>query len=251
MATVIKLGRYPFKSFQGEAPDAVDIDQSGVPGDRRWAVVDPATGKALSAKRVPPLLDAAALTTADGVEVTLPDGSRYLCGDPALEKAVSTWLDRDVRIEQADPAAPRSYEFNVSSEDESSPIVDINCPPGTFLDLAAVHVLTTASLRAMAERHPEGQWVPSRFRPTIVVEDDGDGFVEDAWVGRPVTVGTAVLQPFMPTVRCAMVTRPQQGLPRDLDIAKTINREHGGSLGVYCVVAQPGRVELGDSLTVE
>ena len=247
------LSRYPFKSFQGEVLDSVDIDAKGALGDRRWALVDAATGKTLSAKREPRLLDATARTEPDGtVVVTLPTGAEHATTDPALHAAAQQWLDRDVRIEQAADDQQRVFEFNISSEDDSSPMVDVPCPPGTFLDLAPVHVLTTASLRAAAASHPEGRWEPPRFRPTILVEkgdDDGDGFIEDDWIGKDVLIGGVVLQPFMPTVRCAMTTRAQLDLPRDLDIAKTVNREHGGSLGVYCTVAQPGRVETGEFLT--
>lgn len=249
---VIGLGRYPVKSFQGEAVEAAEVDTLGLAGDRRWALVDQDSGKVLSAKREARLLQAAAATNAaGGVDVKLPDGTSGQAGDPGLDEAARRWLDRDVRFEQPDPAVARAYEINVSSEDESSPLTEFGCPPGTFLDIAAVHVLTTASLRAAAARYPGGRWELPRFRPTIVVDGPGDDFVEDGWVGRPVRVGTVVLTPFMPTVRCTMITRPQLDLPRDLDIAKTVNREHGGSLGVYCAVAEPGRVAVGDDLTVE
>lgn len=248
---VSALSRYPFKSFQGEVLDQVELDSTGVPGDRRWALVDSSTGKTLSAKREPRLLDAAARTAADGaVVVTLPDGSEHETTDPALAVAAQRWLDREVAVASAAEASG-VYEFNVSSEDDGSPLMDIPCPPGTFLDLAAVHILTTASLRAIAASHPEGRWEPARFRPTILVEADEEGFVEDDWIGKEVVVGGAVVQPFMPTVRCAaMTTRPQLGLPRDLDIAKVVNREHGGSLGVYCTVLRPGTVSTGDTLTL-
>lgn len=244
------LSRYPVKSLQGEVVDAVELDAAGVPGDRRWALVDPSTGKTLTAKREPRLLDAAARTAADGsVVVTLPDGAEHATTDPALAAAAARWLDRDVIVANAADGAG-VYEFNLSSEDESSPLLDIPCPPGTFLDFGAVHVLTTASLRAIAASYPEGRWEPARFRPTILVESDEEGFVEDAWVGSEVVVGGAVLQPFMPTIRCTMTTRSQLDLPRDLGIAKTVNREHGGSLGVYCTVVRPGPVATGDPVTV-
>jgi uncharacterized protein YcbX len=249
--TVIRLGRYPVKSFQGETVAETEIGLDGMPGDRRWAVIDQATGKAVSAKREGRLLGAAATTVDGNVVVRLPDGTEANAGDPALDAAVQRWLGRDVRVERADAQRPRAYEMNVSSEDEDSPLVDIPCPPGSFADFAAVHVLTTASLRAIAERYPAGAWHIDRFRPSILVEHDGDGFPEDDWIGRSVRIGSVVLNPFMPTVRCAMTTRPQGGLPRDLDIAKTVNRHHGGNLGVYCAVTTPGRVALGDTLSVE
>jgi uncharacterized protein YcbX len=246
-ATVSRLGRYPVKSFQGETVDHADINTVGMPGDRLWAVIDQATGKALSAKREPRLLDAAARTTGATVEVTLPTGTTTV-DDPGIHQALSDWLERDVRLEHTDAGPQRVFEFNVSSEDEASPMVDVPFPPGTFADLAPIHVLTTASLRAMAELYPEGQWDLHRFRPGILLDaPDDEGFVEDAWVGGTVTIGGVVLTPYMPTVRCSMTTRAQRDLPRDIGIAKTINREHGGSLGIYCTVAQPGRVALGDT----
>lgn len=244
------LSRYPVKSFQGEVLDAVELDAGGMPGDRRWALLDPSTGKTLTAKREPRLLDASARTAADGsVVVTLPDGAEHDATDPALAAAAARWLDRDVVVANAADGAA-VFEYNLSSEDEESPLMDIPCPPGTFLDFAAVHVLTTASLRAVAALYPEGRWEPPRFRPTILVESDEEGFVEDAWVGHDLVVGGAVLQPFMPTIRCTMTTRAQLDLPRDLDIAKTLNREHGGSLGVYCTVVVPGPIAKGDTLTL-
>src|SRR5205823_1252663 len=121
-------------------------------------LVDRATTKALSAKREARLLDAAARTTGAGVVVILPDGTEAAVGDPALDQAAAAWLGRDVGFEQAQAAEPRAYEMNVSSEDEASPLIEIGCPPGTFFDFAAVHVLTTASVRAMAERSPDGRW---------------------------------------------------------------------------------------------
>lgn len=244
------LCRYPFKSFQGEVLDRVELDASGVPGDRRWGLVDPSSGKTLTAKREPRLLEASARTAADGsVVVTLPDGAEHETTDPALAVAAQQWLGREVVVANAADRAG-TYEFNISSEDDESPLMDIPCPPGTFLDFAAVHVLTTASLRAIAASYPEGRWEPPRFRPTILVESDDDGFVEDAWVGQDVAIGGAVLQPFMPTIRCTMTTRQQLDLPRDLGIAKAVNREHGGSLGVYCTVVRTGVVGMGDMVTV-
>jgi hypothetical protein len=90
-----------------------------------------------------------------------------------------------------------------------------------------------------------------RFRPNALLDVDGDGFVEEAWLGRPVALGNeVVLSPFMPTGRCTMATRAQPGFDRDLDIARTLNANNGLNLGVYCGVEQPGTVGVGDRVTV-
>ncbi len=47
-----------------------------------------------------------------------------------------------------------------------------------------------------------------------------------------------------------MTTRPQVGLPRDLDILKTINRVNDGNLGVLARVVGEGRVSVGDVIAL-
>jgi len=133
-------------------------------------------------------------------------------------------------------------------DDETADTFDWPCPEGTFFDLAAVHVLTIASLRAAAQLHPEGAWEVDRFRPTVLVDADGDGFLEDEWVGGRLRFGTVEISVDMPTIRCVMTTRAQGDLPRDLDIVKTVNHHHDGNLGIYCSMATPGEAAVGDEV---
>ena len=103
----------------------------------------------------------------------------------------------------------------------------------------------------MAERRPESRWDIHRFRPTLLVDTgNAEGFPEDAWIGSEVSVGAARLQVFAPTVRCRMTVHAQPGLPRDVEIAKAVNGQHDGNLGVYAIVVSPGRVAAGDAVTV-
>jgi hypothetical protein len=43
-----------------------------------------------------------------------------------------------------------------------------------------------------------------------------------------------------------MVTRPQPGLDRDLDVYRTLARHHAGTLGVWTAVRQGGSIAEGD-----
>ena len=47
-----------------------------------------------------------------------------------------------------------------------------------------------------------------------------------------------------------MITRPQPGLERDLDIYKTVARHHGGNLGVWTAVGTGGAVRVGAEVDV-
>jgi uncharacterized protein YcbX len=234
--------------MQGEAIEGADLGGSGLPFDRRWGVVDAETGKVLSAKREAKLLMAAARLAGEAPEVRLPDGNWTPIASRGLDDELSAWLGRPVALQAADALAPTGYQMNVDATDDNSPIVDLPCPPGTFLDALPVHLLSTASLEAMERRHPDGEWDVRRFRPTVLVEVDGDDgeFPEDAWIGSAVRVGGAELTVVAPTVRCVMTTREQPGLGRDLDIVKSVNRDHESNLGVYAVVSRPGPIAVGD-----
>jgi uncharacterized protein YcbX len=246
---VAGIWRHPVKSMQGEGIDADELTAMGLANDRAWGVV--ADGQVLSAKREPMLLQGAALLRDGQPVITLPDGSELVGTGEETDAALSAWLGRPVRLAAAvDEAA--GYQMNVNAEDDSSPIIDLPCPPGTYFDALPVHVLTTASLRAMTGRYSDGAWDVRRFRPTVLVEVDGDDFAEDEWIGQIVRVGEAALLVVAPTVRCVMTTRAQPGgLERDLDIVKTINHDHQSNLGVYAAVAQPGAIAVGDAVEVD
>jgi len=254
MMHVAELWRFPVKSMQGQSVERLALDTAGAVGDRLWGVIDLEAGKVLSAKRTASLLDAqATLDDATGaVTITLPDGAELAAGDPATDTALSAWLGKDVRLSGPGTEAI-AYELTMDPTDDGSEVWDFATPPGSFVDLAAAHLLTTASVAAAAAAYPEGQWSVRRFRPTVLIDSgDADGFIEDDWVGHEVQVGAAVCSPFMPTPRCAMPTRAQSvhGLDRDTKISRTLTDVHRNDLGVYCSVAAAGAIAVGDPVTI-
>jgi uncharacterized protein YcbX len=92
---------------------------------------------------------------------------------------------------------------------------------------------------------------PRRFR--MLVELDGvEAHEEDAWKGRAVRVGEAVIRVGGPVPRCAITTQdPDTGL-RTLDTLAGIKAYRGRrdgkwlDFGAYFEVASPGRVRVGD-----
>lgn len=248
---VVQVWQHPVKSMRGGRVAAGRLGERGLDGDRRWAVVDVADGRALSAKWEPTLLTAAARFDGDRVVVTLPDGRDLAAGEPASDAALSDWLGRDVRLERADPAVRRAWRMHVDPLDDGSPERELRSPPGSFVDAAAAHLLTTAALAAAAALHPEGDWDVRRFRPTAVVDAPGAGFVEDDWVGCRVRVGAAAVRVLKPTDRCSMTVRAQGDLPGDADIFRTLARHHDRNLGVYAAVVEEGDVAEGDAVAVE
>lgn len=227
---VVQLWRYPVKSMQGERLDAAAMTVLGIEGDRHWGVLDHATGKVLTAKRVPELLYATARLIEGRPVVTLP-------GD---HTSVAEWLGRDASVVEAQPDARGTYEIAEDYFDDDSNVISWNGPKGTFHDnnRTMAHLLSIGSI---------ADWDVRRFRPNIVV--DGDG--EKALIGSTLRIGGAVLEVVKPTDRCVLTTRPQPGgIERDVQVLKTILGA-GGDLGVGCTVVQAGPIHVGDEVVVD
>jgi uncharacterized protein YcbX len=256
-ARVRELWRYPVKSMQGAAVDTVDVTPGGIAGDRAWAVVDAASGKALSAKTVAELLQATARAVDGEVHIDLPGRAAIVAGTPECNDALSGWLARDVELRRAAADAHASYEMTFDPPNDDAERFAIPSPDGTFFDLAALHVLTANSLAACAHTYPDGEWDRRRFRANVLVSEHGDEpFPEDAWVGRPVRIGGTTIDVLMRTVRCAMPLRAQPAcgndgpLARDIELYKAMDAVHENHLGVYASVREPGPIALGDEIVV-
>lgn len=239
VATIAELWRYPVKSMQGERLDAAGVGPLGLVGDRAFALRDLATGLVLTARRAPELLFAHARWTGDGVDVTLPDGTRT-----TRDEDLSDWLGRPVALVRADAATAGRYEIATDPErEDASEWVQWEGPRGTFHDSTRTQVSVIA-------RASMGAWDRRRFRANVVVDGVGpDG--EVPFVGRTLAAGGAELDVVKRIDRCVIVARPQpDGLQRDMDVLRTVARERGNMLGVGAMVRTPGPVAVGDAVRV-
>lgn len=235
IGTVAEIWRYPVQSMRGEALAAVDVGASGVVGDRRYGVVDPEAGMVVSSAQgrrkwrdivtlAARYLDAA---SRDGVEILLPDGSRLRSDDRDIDLRLTTALGAPVHLADKAREAKRS---EYSHE--------------------ALHLLTTASLRQFSEHHPEGRFVPARFRPNIVIDTGAEiGFLEQGWIERRFAIGDGLeIAITEHCKRCVMTTLPQGDLPMDPVILHTTSAHNSTRAGVYASVVRPGAIKTGDAV---
>ncbi len=240
VARVAELWRYPVKSMQGERLSGALVGATGLAGDREWAVVDTATGLALTGRRAPQLLFAHASIVDDDVRITLPDGS--VAGD---DDALSVWLARSVALTRATATASGRFEIGLAKDDDADrdPSVEWyqwDGPVGTFHDSTRtqVSIIGTATV---------GPWDMRRFRPNVVIEGTG----EDEWVGSTMRVGNVTLDVVKQIDRCVMTTRAQPGgIDRDVDVLRTIIRDCANNLGIGARVQTPGLIHVGDTIQV-
>lgn len=255
VGTVRALYRYPVKSMQGLPVDRIEVGPGGVGGDRAWGLIDDERGTLVSAKRIGRLLDATVDEHDGTTRITVPGGAAPVAvDDPDASAVVSAWLGRPVTLTPAPAPAGGGgaveYEMTFDPPDDDAEYVRIPAPAGTFLDLAALHLVTTSTLDGAAGARPDLDWDVRRFRPNVVVDTDGEPFGEDAWCGRPLHIGAARLSARQPTVRCAMPLRAQPGLDRQAGLYRALEELHANHLGIYLDVAGPGPIAVGDPVVL-
>jgi uncharacterized protein len=250
---LVQIVRYPVKSLQGEPVSCAEVEANGLRGDRCWGIRDETTGKILTARRAPELLQASATLASDGFPlISLPTGAT--CRGPGKETdaTLSTWLGRPVRLVHSVGLAAASAEFFADATDDASEAIAWTMPANRFVDAMPLLVLTTASLRAAASLHPDGDWDVRRFRANLLVEVAEDGWVEDAWCGQStLRIAAVQLRPQELCIRCTMVTRPQPGLTEDRDIFRTLARHHDARFGAWTAVDIGGVLNVGDDVLVD
>jgi uncharacterized protein len=273
LGTVAVLRRYPVKSMLGEDLDASDVTFTGLTGDRQLAVLSRTTGKIASAKLprlwrgLLTLSAAAGEVTGDGaVRITLPAGKTVWSSDADIDAVLSDLLDQPVTLAATplpgaalDRAVPEAVLRDGIDAPVPAELMEIGGggPPGTFVDFASLHLLTTSTLDRIAELSPYRRADLERYRPNIVVRTGAPGFVENDWLERILQVGTElVLRVIARTPRCAVPTLAHGVLPRSPDALRVLARHNRveplDSLdpepcaGVYAEVLRPGRIRTGD-----
>ena len=274
---VAELYRYPVKSMLGERLEACAVEARGLSGDRTHALIDAVTSKVASAKRPQlwrDLLSFAAMTiggetasVAPTIQIRLPDGRTMFANDPGIDAVLSEALGRSVRMAATIPEGieiERSHPDEVLSAGVASAVtfdtmtLAAAAPTGGFFDYAPVHVMAQASFDRIAAAAPDSAIDIRRYRPNLVIADVDEPFAENAWLGRSLCVGDAlVLRIVAPTPRCAIPTLAQCGLPaepRALRAVADLNRaEFPGfglqpCLGAYAEVVTAGHIRFGDAV---
>ncbi|MEM7272820.1 MAG: MOSC N-terminal beta barrel domain-containing protein [Actinomycetota bacterium] len=234
---VTAIRRYPVKSMQGETLTEAMVGPNGIEGDRGWALVDAESGLHLTARKQPELLYGAARVVDGQVVVTLPDGA-----EAADDAALSAWLGREVRLVEATEDGAGTFETQ-ADETETGTWYQWTGRTGSFHD-------STVSPISLVCAGTYRDWDPRRFRINVTL----DGTGEDELVESDVRLGEATLHIMKRIDRCIMTTRPQPAiddepaLERDLDVLKTINRDHESFLGVGATITTGGTIRLGDRL---
>lgn len=228
---VSKLWRYPVKSMLGEECRSIEFTVRGVDRDRLYAVrdVDGKFGSGKNTRRfrqIDGLFGFRASYASEWPDITFPDGRCMRGDDPQIHMALSDALGVAVTLVREDRVS--------------------------HFDSGSVHLLSTGALAWLKSRLPESRVDERRFRPNILVAVNGDEPSERLWIDKVVRIGDEVkLKVTGQTERCRMTTLEQADLPDDPRVLRCIAQDAGLQFGVYAEVLAPGRISVGEAVTVE
>ncbi len=270
----------------GERVPSAFIGEGGLKGDRCWALYDEDAGQIRNAKLLPRLLQYEAFYTREpgaggsaSVAIKTPDGDTLESDDAGASAALSRALGRPLRLSPLQPATntehyrrgkpdfadPKEQTMQSFALEPGDPMPsaagmatlpwlaslrDYATPPGTYFDVAPVHLVTTSSLAELERLNPGADADPRRFRPNIVIQTSEPGFTEFDWCNQRLSIGALNLDIRARTLRCAMPTHAQPGIERATSIMRTLVRETGQDFGVYALVPQAGEIREGDTVVL-
>lgn len=274
VGAIAELWRYPVKSMLGQGLAVAAVDELGVPGDRRLALVDEETGKIASAK-LPRLWRellkcVAAIEDEASVRIELPGAKPLWNTDADVDERLSAYIGRSVHLADTPPegaALDRSIPDAVLNAGVEAQVdaalvhIGSGSPPGTFVDFAPLHLITTSTLDRIAELSPRGAIEARRYRPNVVIRTTERGFVENDWLGRDVRIGPDLrIEIIACTPRCAVPTLEHGSLRRDPMALRAVAAHNRIApladvapepcAGAYARVIAPGRIGPGDKVLV-
>jgi hypothetical protein len=246
---IARLNVTPVKSTALNHPDEIRLERYGPVGDRDFFFVDE-DGRRLSGTSKAPLLTIRADydDERDRLEIRLPTGivasgaaratgealrvdfygrpvcARVVEGD--WNEAVSAYAGRGVRLARVDD-------------------------PGAGTDVEPVTLVSLASVAELSRRGGREDPVdPGRFRMTFEL-DGCEPHEEDAWCGRRLRIGGAVVRIGVSVPRCVITTLDPKTGVRDFPTLSVIKSYRGRTddglpFGVYGQIEEPGVVRVGD-----
>lgn len=240
---VTRVGYAAMKGTRHVARPVVHLTAEGAEGDRRFAVVDPATHHVLRTVRHPALARIEARVQADRLVLRFPDGTEVSGSTQEAGPPVAgDYWGRAAPLHPLDGALDGAVSALVGR-----PAAVICVDPGVVVWGAPVSLVTTGELaRLEALLHEAGQDVPAdlaeRFRATMTVEA-----ASDPVPGSRLRVGEAVIEVVGAIDRCAVVDADPWTGVRTPGLLAALARG-GGPLvfGVDARVVEPGTVAPGD-----
>ncbi|WP_237476774.1 MOSC domain-containing protein [Lichenibacterium dinghuense] len=258
---------YPVKGLRGHSVPGAVVHPWGLEGDRRYMVVEAASGRFLTQRQLPRMAEIAAHLGPDGLELSNPDTGRVIVMEPgpqAPSRSATVWRDivaaRDAGdeaaaflsaalgtacrlVHMADPAADRPVDPDFSAPGDHVTFAD-------GFPLLATSVASLEDLNGLLP-HPVSM---DCFRTNVAV-DGAAPWAEDGWLS--LRIGPVPFDGVKDCARCAVTTVDQSTGARSpenepLLTLSLFRRKAKGRIifGQNLIPRGPGRIAVGDEVAV-
>jgi uncharacterized protein YcbX len=250
---VSRLSITPVKSTRLIHPDQVMLERFGVPENRRFYAINRHDRLLNGARHGPLLAIRSDWEPAQGrFRLRFPDGAEVSgAAEPQGEVRTTEFWGRPV--EGREVAGPFSGALSAYVGEPVRLMMTER--PGDGNDSYAASLVSTASVEELARQAADGEASVDGRRFRMLVEVDGcEPHEEDAWVGREVRVGGAIIRVIRRDPRCVITTLDPDTGVADFDTLGTIrsyryDRERKElPFGVYASVVEPGLIRVGDDV---
>jgi uncharacterized protein YcbX len=266
MLRLSALYRYPLKSGKGETLQQVNLDKLGLDGDRRWMLVDEASGRFLTQRAVGQMSQLSALWNANGgltlsapgrsaIDIALPASDAELRGVTIFKDSlrvpdagdeagawVSEFIGKPTRLVQIPLDRARTTQAGYGRDDDQV----------AFADGFPLLLIGQASLEDLSQK--VGRPLEMlRFRPNLVIEGS-EAYAEDGW--KRILIGDVEFRVVKSCARCILTTIDPQSGERSEDreplatLQKYRNEADGAMFGQNLVNDSNGQLELGMPVTI-
>lgn len=252
IGSIAALWRYPVKSMRGERLERLELEATGIVGDRRFAIESSAAplGKPLlrSGERTAMLRYTPRFTPTNELVVDTPEGRSLALHSPEFLRELQSTVSGPHGRQQSGGGAPSTFALKTSPA----------CP---LTDVRPVSLVSTATLGRLAVEL--GQPVdPQRFRSNIILQLDENAlspllgtppaFPESRLIRYSLHFGqqgeAAGPELFLTEAipRCRMVSLDPETAEPYPALLPHLAHFHGARLGVYASVTRPGTLYRGD-----
>lgn len=231
--------------------DLANLTAEGPLGDRVFCLVDRARGRILRTTENPALLRACTRWQAGVLSVDLSGHTIEGVPSPSGEILNLDYWGRAAAVQSCTGPWSEAYSEYLGYD----VVLCRSVTAGEVVYGASVTVVTTASIRLLAQR--VGRDVGSeRFRSTFLVDTgESTSHVEDSWVGRELRIGKATVRVRGVVPRCAVVDLDPVTGQKDASVLRELAgyrlRRGEINFGVDAVVTVAGEVRTGDQVELK
>lgn len=239
LGTIEEIWRYPVSSLGGERLTSVEIDETGIVGDRQWCIADAGSGEVATPEkqeRWRPALFLESRLTDNSAEIGFPDGCWLDVSDDGIDAKLTGHFGFQTTV--------LAYE-KTGARDPSGRGIGVN-----RYEPSPLHLITSSSLDQLSNLLGNETVDGRRFRPNMVLRTEGQAeFREKAWIGQHLNLGSGVvIEASEETKRCGMTLIAQPDIHENAEILRTILRQNKRNFGIYASVEKTGAITVGDSI---